>query len=72
MLYIIIYGIKAETLPPAKVNILTLTYFIHLESMYNVDFNKFEYQINVKNCFTSSCLIIIVLIIIVTHICLKF
>jgi len=47
MLYIIIYGIKAETLPPAKVNILTLTYFIHLESMYNVDFNKFEYQINV-------------------------
>jgi len=48
MLYIIIYGIKAETLPPAKVNILTLTYFIHLESMYNVDFNKFEYQINVN------------------------
>lgn len=66
MLYIIIYGIWAETLPQAKVNILTLTYFIQFQSMYNDDFNKCEYQINVAGpkiiiiyVFTSSCLIII-------------
>lgn len=77
VLFIIIYGIRAETLPPAKVKILTLTYFIHLESMYNVDFYKCEYQINVKNIFFStSCLIIILIIYCthsncMTHICLK-